>query len=84
MLSTIEEGQQYFEARAAMRLKIANVARSQGRSHYAVPCLCHSPKCPDWHVAPLADTHGVSFDRAQAEAVAIALNGMSESAGSAS
>jgi hypothetical protein len=42
--------------------------------YWAKPCNCGYDRCPDWHVAPVADAQGVSFTKEQAEAVAELLN----------
>lgn len=44
-------------------------------TYKALPCNCSGSVCPHWHVSDVADVHGVSFTRAQAEKVAAALNG---------
>nr|QBM02678.1 hypothetical protein [uncultured archaeon] len=44
--------------------------------YQALRCNCGDTGCSDWHVSGVADVHGVSFTRAQAEAVAALLNEM--------
>ena len=79
MIPSIDEQQRHFQARARERSALAKLAQAKGHRHYAVPCLCHSQNCPDWHVAPLLDTHGVCLDLETAEFLAWALNGQAES-----
>jgi hypothetical protein len=40
----------------------------------AKPCPCGSPSCKNWFVSPVASVQGVSFNEAQATAVAVFLN----------
>jgi hypothetical protein len=42
----------------------------------AVRCNCGHKSCSDWHVSVVADVHGVSFTREEAEEVAKLLNAM--------
>jgi len=48
--------------------------------YHAIRCDCGDEVCVDWHVSGVADVHGVSFTRAQAEAVADLLNKMNAKA----
>ena len=41
-----------------------------------IRCNCGHPACKHWHVAPVADQHGVSFTEEEANAVADLLNKM--------
>lgn len=45
----------------------------------AMPCQCPSACCPDWHVSPVANVHGVRLTREQAIAVATMLDQMPNS-----
>lgn len=50
-------------------------------THYiAKPCPCGDLICKDWHVEPVAAMQGVKFTEAQAQKVAILLNGPAEMA----
>jgi hypothetical protein len=42
----------------------------------AAPCPCSRHDCPDWHLEPVATTHGVRFTQRQAELVAAFLNAL--------
>jgi len=39
----------------------------------ALPCNCGHRSCKSWHVSNVADVHGVSFTKEQAELVAAVL-----------
>lgn len=43
------------------------------RRYAALPCNCGHRSCKHWHISNVADVHGVSFTKEQAELVAAVL-----------